>query len=87
MIIPILMMFQMLFGGSMYFTNVLINLRMKDKKFRNYSTLFLHMLSQITLQRVVTTFHLSENYFNHFSLINDQSPWKGKQCNSKIFLN
>eukprot|EP01080_Neovahlkampfia_damariscottae_P002039 gene2039-1546_t len=79
MILPILMMFQILFGGSLYATNVLINLRLKNQKFKKFSTLFLHMLSQITLQRVVTTFHLSDEYFNKFSLINTKSPLKGKQ--------
>ena len=81
MILPIMLMFQILFGGSIYATNVLVNLSLKDEKFKKFSTLFLHMLSQITLQKVVTTFHLSDSYFNKFSLINTKSPLKGKQSN------
>lgn len=53
----------------MFGTNMLVNTYAQGNKHKKLSTLLMHMISQITLQRVVTTFNLGNDYFNKFNLV------------------
>ncbi len=70
MIVPLVFMFQILLGGSMYATQVFVQLSKGNVQFKKYYQLLLHLISQVSLQKVVTTHDLTSDYFDQkFALV------------------
>lgn len=69
MIVPLVFMFQMLLGGSLYATQVFVQLSKGNVQFKKYYQLLLHLISQVSLQKVVTTHNLTADYFDKFQLV------------------
>jgi hypothetical protein len=86
MIIPIMILFQILMGATLYGTNIIINLKTDITKYKNILSLFTHVISQITLQKTVATFHLDKKYFNNFFLLYDKEKSIFKDQKSKFLL-
>lgn len=81
MIVPLVFMFQILLSGSLYATQIFLQLSRGNVQFKNYYQLLLHLISQVTLQKVVTQHHLTADYFEKFSMV--QMPgysYQGKKC-------
>lgn len=74
MIIPVLFLFQLLLGGTLYATNYLIKSQEQQLKYKKYTILLSQMFSQIFLQKIVTAYHLDDTYFDLFSLVRYDTP-------------
>lgn len=68
----------------MYGTNSLIRIMTRSITMRNYYATLMQTISQLTLQRVVTTFNLEPDYFDKIELVKPIDPnpsLRGRQSN------
>jgi hypothetical protein len=61
MILPILFLFQLLFGGGLLATKMLV--QMKENSFKKYSLVYLNMISQLNIEKVSKVFSLASDHY------------------------
>ncbi|KAL0491350.1 hypothetical protein AKO1_009923 [Acrasis kona] len=81
MILPqILLLFQILLGGSMYATHTLVKMSAQSSSLRTLYNTIMRITSLISLQRVATTFELEDSYVDKIKLIKNNNPLiRGRQ--------